>query len=84
MKTIYLGKWGNYPAGHPTMESELQHVLATADELGAVQVAFDYTGFTKEEIVGNEMLNRATELGYTGTVGYRKGLTIYGREQAND
>lgn len=84
METIYLGMWGNYSDGHPTKESELQHVLDTADELGAVQVSFNYLGFTKEEIVGHEMLNRAIELGYTGTVGYRKKLTIYGREQAND
>ena len=84
METIYLGMWGNYSEGHPTKESELQHVLDTADELGAVQVSFSYTGFTKELIVGEEMLNRATELGYTGTVGYRRKLTIYGREQAND
>lgn len=84
METIYLGKWGNYDICNPKRGEEFKQVLDAVDKHGAVRVSFNYIGFTKEELVGRMMLNEAEELGYTGTVGYRNALVIYGREQAND
>lgn len=55
MKTLYLGKWDNYPSESPEREKAVQEVLKALTENGKVSIAFNYIGCTRHECAAYAM-----------------------------